>query len=87
MFKSGRLRKVFVKAPGGSTNIHYKERKPKKAKCGSCGKALVSVPHELPSKIASLPKTAKRPERPYGGNLCSACMRRLFKEKARGDVA
>ncbi len=87
MFKSGRLRKVFVKTPGGETHIHYRERKPGKAACGACGKNLAGVPHELPSAFRNLPKTAKRPERPFGGVLCSACMRMFFKNKARGELS
>lgn len=87
MFKSGRLRKVFVKTPGGETRIHYRRRKPSKAVCGSCTKPLAGVPRELPSVMRNLPKTAKRPERPFGGVLCSACMRLFFKNKARGETA
>ena len=83
MFKSGRLRKIFVKTPGGRTVIHYRQRKPSKAICGSCKKQLAGVPRELPSKMANMPKTAKRPERKYGGTLCSACTRLLLKTEAR----
>ena len=25
MFKSGRLRKIFVKTPGGKTTVHYRQ--------------------------------------------------------------
>ena len=85
MFKSGRLRKVFVKVPGGNTKVHYRRRKPAKAKCGNCKKVLSGVPRELPSKMANLPKTAKRPERPFGGALCSTCTRKLLKQKARDE--
>lgn len=81
--KSGRFRKIFVKAPGGKNKVHYRERKPKKAVCSNCKKSLVGVPRELPNRMANLPKTAKRPERPYGGVLCSECMRRQLREKAR----
>jgi len=83
MFKSGRLRKIFVKTPGSKTIIHYRQRKPSKAICGSCKKPLLGVPRELPAKMANLPKTAKRPERPYGGVLCSTCVRKVHKQKAR----
>ena len=85
MFKSGRLRKIFVKTPGGRTTTHYRARKPSKAICGNCKKQLAGVPRELPSKMANMPKTAKRPERPYGGVLCSACTRAALKQKARGE--
>ena len=85
MFKSGRLRKIFVKTPGSKTVVHYRQRKPSKAVCGNCKKALPGVPREMPAKMANLPKTAKRPERPYGGVLCSACTRKVLKMKARSE--
>ena len=83
MFKSRRLRKINVKVPGGQTKLHYRQRKPSKAVCGTCKKALSGVPRELPSKMANMPKSMKKPERPYGGNLCSACTREVMKQKAR----
>ncbi len=84
MFKSGRLRKIFVKVPGGQVKVHYRERKPSKALCGKCKRQLAGVPRDVASKVRNMPKTAKRPERPYGGVLCSACMRVLLKQRARG---
>ncbi|MEW5897153.1 MAG: 50S ribosomal protein L34e [Nanoarchaeota archaeon] len=81
--RSGRFRKIFVKAPGGRTAVHYRERKPSKALCGRCKKQLAGVPRRRAAEMANMPKTAKRPERPYGGVLCSACMRDLLRNKAR----
>lgn len=81
--KSGRFRKIFVKAPGGRIAVHYRERKPSKTICGMCKKPLLGVPHQIASKLAKLPKTAKRPERPYGGMFCSACTRMVLQRKAR----
>ena len=72
-----------MKVPGGATKLHYKERKPGNAKCSKCSGVLKAVPRERPLKMHKLPKTKKRPERPYGGNLCSKCMRDLIVEKAR----
>ena len=83
--KSGRYRKIFVKTPGSRTVVHYRERKPSKAICGSCKKPLMGVPRERPAKMANMPKTMKRPERPYGGVLCSKCLRESLKNKARGN--
>jgi large subunit ribosomal protein L34e len=34
-------------------------------------------------KMKNMPKSSKRPERPYGGVLCSACTRKLLKSKVR----
>ena len=79
--KSRSLRRVSRKLPGGKVTIQYKRRKPSRAKCSDCGKPLMGVPRELPSKMKTLSKTEKRPERPYGGVLCSKCMRsKIIKE-------
>jgi large subunit ribosomal protein L34e len=81
--KSNTFRKVFVKTPGSKTVLHYRRRKPSKAKCAQCKKLLQGVPREIPTKMANMPKSQKRPERPYGGTLCSSCTRKLFKQSTR----
>jgi len=63
--------------------MHYARRKPAKAHCASCRDILKGVPRELPYKQSNLPKTMKRPERPYGGVLCSKCMRAKIVAEAR----
>ena len=83
-FKSRtRLRQKFVKVPGGRTVVQYVKKKPSKAKCGSCGRILPGTANERPYKMQNMPKTKKRPERPYGGFLCTRCLRRLIIENAR----
>ena len=82
MLRTGTLRKVKVKVATKVTT-HHKRRKPAKSKCGKCGKVFQGVPNEIPAKMQNMPKTMKRPERPYGGCLCSKCMRELIKENAR----
>lgn len=81
--RSRSLRKVYRKVSGGRVSIHYKKRKPSAAKCGNCGAVLKGVPRELPYKMRSMAKTKKRPERPYGGVLCSKCMRQKIIDKFR----
>jgi large subunit ribosomal protein L34e len=83
MKKSRTLRRVHVKTPGNRTVVHYMKKKPSKAICARCEKVLPGVAHERPYKLKNLPKTKKRPERPYGGILCSRCMREVMKEKAK----
>jgi len=78
--KSRKLRRVYVRMPGGETRILYKKRIMGKHKCGNCGKELHGIPRMIKSRFKNLPKTKKRPERPYGGNLCSLCMREKIKE-------
>ena len=81
--KSRSLRKIFVKTPGGRTTVHYRHRKPSKAKCGKCGVVLKGIARERPYKMKKIGKSKKRPTRPYGGYLCTRCMRALFVERAR----
>jgi large subunit ribosomal protein L34e len=81
--KSRSFRRVHIRTPGGKTVMHYKRRKPKMHTCAECKAKLPGVPHDSANKIKNLPKSSKRPERPYGGVLCSRCMRKKFVLKAR----
>ncbi|MAF99162.1 MAG: 50S ribosomal protein L34e [Nanoarchaeota archaeon] len=81
--KSKTFRKVFVRTPGGNTAVHHRRRKPSKAHCASCKTQLAGVPRELPSQLKKIPKTQRRPERPFGGQLCSGCMRTKIKSQVR----
>lgn len=83
--RSRTLRRIYVKTPGARTVIHYRPRKPSKAHCAHCGVQLAGVPREFVSVMKNLPKTAKRPERPYGGMLCSACTRTVLRQKGRDE--
>ena len=82
-FRSRRFRRVHVRTPGGKVVLHHERRKPGKAQCGLCGEYLKGVPRGIMSFVGKLSKTQRRPERPYGGVLCSKCMRKTFVEKAR----
>jgi len=81
--RTSTFRKVFTKTPGGKTVTRYKRRKPASAKCAKCKRVLPGVPRNIPSKVRKLPKTARRPERPYGGTLCTRCSREEIKESIR----
>ncbi|MBS3176885.1 50S ribosomal protein L34e [Candidatus Woesearchaeota archaeon] len=81
--KSRTFRRIPTTTPGGKHVIHHKKRKHSKAQCGSCHAPLLAVPRMKPNKMWNMPKTERRPERPYGGVLCSACTRRLFITKSR----
>ncbi len=81
--RSRSLKRTQRKVPGGRTVTHYKMEKPSVARCAKCGKELKGVPKGRPSEIRKLPKSQRRPSRPYGGNLCSECMREVFREKVR----
>ena len=83
MFKSRSLRRIFVKTPGGKVHMHYRERKPKQAHCASCRKPLAGVPRENPGKMGKIAKSSRRPERIYGGVLCSRCSRATLQAQVR----
>lgn len=82
--RSRSLARRYVRLPGGDTVIHYRKRKPSPARCAVCGKPLNGVPRLRPVELRKLPKTMRRPERPYGGVLCPKCLRELLKKSIRG---
>lgn len=74
-------RRVKKKTPGGRLKIEYTKRKPSHKKCAQCKKILKGVPRDLPYKVNKLSKSQKKPERPFGGYLCSECMRKEIKQR------
>lgn len=82
-YRSRSMRHVYVKTPGGRTTIHYKPRNPKTGRCPITGEELKGMPRVSANKRRNMPKTKKRPQRPFGGVLSSKAMRKLVKEEAR----
>lgn len=85
-FRSRTFRRVFVRTPGGETKLTYKKRKNAKPHCALCKAVLPGVARGTKTQVRALPKSARRPERPYGGQLCSACMRKTIVAKARNQA-
>ncbi len=81
--RTRKLRRIYVRTPGGRTVVHYKEMRKSRQHCSSCGSVLHGVKAVHPHVLRAMPKSQKRPERPYGGVLCSQCMRREIIQKAR----
>ena len=81
--RSRTFRRIFVKTPGNKVVIHYKRRKPGFAECSNCRAKLKGVPRARVFELRAIPKTAKRPERPFGGVLCSSCSRQKIISLAR----
>lgn len=81
--KSNTLRKVFKRTPGGRNKVHYVKKKPKAPNCSVTGKFLPGMTREKASKLGRVPKSRRRPERPYGGVLSSQAMRKKLIKKAR----
>ena len=80
--RSRSLRRVYVRTPGGNTVIHYERKKNGKAHCAICGAELNGV---KTNDLHKFSKTEKRPERKYGGVVCSRCLERLIKASVRGN--
>ncbi|HDD71547.1 MAG TPA: 50S ribosomal protein L34e, partial [Candidatus Aenigmarchaeota archaeon] len=70
--------RVKVRLPSGKVVIRERKKKPRIAKCAICKRPLHGIPRLRASQLKKLAKTKKRPERPYGGYLCSKCMRELM---------
>ncbi len=71
------------KSPGGKKVTIYKPPRSGKAKCAVCSAKLNAVPSAGVAGMRKLAKTEKRPERKFGGVLCSDCTRQIVKEKIR----
>lgn len=82
-FKSRTFRRIFKKTPGGRNVMHYVKRKVGKPSCTKCTKELQSTARGRKAEIKKIPKSARRPERPFGGVLCSTCARLTHIAKAR----
>ena len=78
--RSRSMKRKKVKKPGGNYVMHYWRPKPSKAVCAVCKKPLRGVPTLRPAKFKNIPKTKRRPNRPYGGTLCHKCLSSLYKE-------
>ncbi len=81
--KSRTYRRVSVKTPGSKTVTHYRKRAPGKAVCKDCNKVLSGVARGRPYQIKKLSKTQRRPERAFGGVLCSSCSKRQIIKSIR----
>ena len=78
-----RYRQISVKVPEGRTVVHYKERKPKAAKCAEWSAVLKGIANKRKYKMGKMAKSKKRVSRKYGGYLCSRCARKKIIEEAK----
>lgn len=79
------FRRVHVRIPSGKSVIHYKKRKHDKLRCHECNKVLPGTQNFVSKLRNKLSKSERRPERPFGGVLCSACMRKRIVKRVRGE--
>lgn len=79
-YRTRSLRRIKVRLPGGRVAIHYKKRNPKQAKCAETKKPLPGIPRYSSRKLGRLPKSQRKPNRPYGGVFSSEIMRKKISE-------
>ncbi len=79
---SRKIRRTQVRTTK-KTVTHYKPKLHGKHVCGMCGEVLHGTVRGGPAEIRKHSKTEKRPERPYGGVLCSKCSRRIISLRAK----
>lgn len=84
--RSRSYKRIKVRVPSGETRVHYERRKSFVPRCARCGAILGGVPRK-PSEHRRLPKTMKRPERPFGGVLCHRCLEEIIKSHVRSLVS
>jgi len=75
------MAKKRKRLPGGKNVYAFIRRKPNFAQCGCCGAKMVRKRLRA-NELKSVPKTGRRPERPYP-ELCSRCMRARIKRMVR----
>ncbi|MBW2995123.1 50S ribosomal protein L34e [Candidatus Woesearchaeota archaeon] len=83
MKKSRTLRRVKKKTPGGVSKLKHVIRKPKQGHCSNCGTILHGTPRATARQMSRMSNTKKKPKRPFGGKLCTRCMRIEFIKRAR----
>lgn len=78
-----RMKAVQRRTPGNRTVTHFRRKPYAKHKCALCGKVLHGTPRGSPHKVSHMTKSERRPSRPYGGQLCSACTVKVISMKAK----
>lgn len=86
MYRSRSLKRKYTRVPGGKSVLHYKRRKTSYHKCAQCGALLGGVPRGNPAQIGKFSRSERTVSRPYGGYLCSACLKRMLISKARSEM-
>lgn len=82
-YRSRTFRRIKNRLSASRVVVKYAYRNVSLPSCGSCGSVLPGVKNMRCVESRTSPKTFKRSQRPFGGVLCSKCMRDVFVAKAR----
>lgn len=83
--RSRSMKRLKRRSPSGEARIIYRRRKKHVAHCMICGRPLGGVTRDR-RDLRRGPKTAKRPERYFGGVICPDCLRAALKIAARAGL-
>ncbi|MDD5177732.1 MAG: 50S ribosomal protein L34e [Candidatus Nanoarchaeia archaeon] len=75
-------RKLKIRTAKG-TKVKIERGKPRQPCCGNCGQILKGTINVKTYRQGTIARTKKRPERKYGGVLCSRCSRQKIKDEVR----
>ncbi len=82
-FRSRTFRRIHTRLPSGKITTRHVKRKPELPKCAICKKELKGTPRAFDLQKQKMGISKKRPERAFGGYLCSSCSRKQIKQEAR----
>ena len=78
-----RMKSVKKRIPSGKVKTVYRRGVYSKHKCAICSAELAGTPRGKPIKIQRLTRSKRRPTRPFGGQLCSKCTRKIVALRAK----
>ena len=76
------MKLIQRRVPGGRTAVHTKRDKTSKHKCAICKGLLHGTPRGTPVEINRTKKSRRSPSRPFGGQLCTKCTRKVINLRA-----
>lgn len=77
------MNRVVRKTPGGRLRTEYRRKVYGKHTCAICGAVLQGTPRGGPAAMKKLTHSQRRPTRPFGGQLCSPCTRKVVAMKGK----
>ncbi len=80
-------KRKLVKTPSGRFYFKKIPKQPKHHHCATCHRVLLGMPKGTQVEIRRLSISQRKPSRPYGGQLCSPCLKRKLIRAVRNPVA
>jgi len=77
------MKKVTRRTVTGKNVIVYRKGRIAAAVCSNCGRELHGIPRLTKLQLGKLSKSEKRPNRKFGGYLCSKCTKEFLRNAAR----